>query len=184
MDFSLIVNTFEEMEQTSSRLALTDYLVSLLKKTPHDILDKVIYLIQGKLYPDYYGIELGLAEKMAIRALAHSTGLCIASIEEIYRKTGDLGDTAGEIIKLRRQSTLFVEKMTVERVYLTLDRIARTSGSGSQEAKLRLTSSLLNDATPSESRYIVKLMVGTLRLGIADYTVMDAMALAFTGGAN
>lgn len=168
------------MEQTSSRLALTDYLVALLKKTPHDILDKVIYLIQGKLYPDYYGIELGLAEKMAIRALAHSTGLRVASIEEIYRKTGDLGDTAGEIMKLRKQSTLFVEKMTVERVYLTLDKIARTAGSGSQEVKLQLTSGLLNDATPTESRYIIKLMIGTLRLGIADYTVMDAMAIAFT----
>ena len=58
------------MEQTSSRLALTDYLVSLLKITPSDIIDKVIYLIQGKISPDYEGIELGLAEKMAIRILA------------------------------------------------------------------------------------------------------------------
>jgi DNA ligase 1 len=169
------------MEQTSSRLALTDYLVSLLKITPSDIIDKVIYLIQGKLYPDYEGIELGLAGKMAIRILAYSSGLSIAAVEEIYRKTGDLGDTASEVMKSKNQTTLFADKMTVERVYLTLDRIARTIGSGSQEVKLRLVSSLLSDATSRESRYIMKFVMGTLRLGIADYTVMDALALAFTG---
>lgn len=181
MNFSLIVDTFEQMEQTSSRLALTDYLVSLLKITPSDIIDKVIYLIQGKLYPDYEGIELGLAGKMAIRILAYSSGLSIAAVEEIYRKTGDLGDTASEVMKSKNQTTLFADKMTVERVYLTLDRIARTVGSGSQEVKLRLVSSLLSDATSRESRYIMKFVMGTLRLGIADYTVMDALALAFTG---
>jgi DNA ligase 1 len=181
LNFSLIVDTFEQMEQTSSRLALTDYLVSLLKITPPDIIDKVIYLIQGKLYPDYEGIELGLAGKMAIRILAYSSGLSIAAVEEIYRKTGDLGDTASEVMKSKNQTTLFADKMTVERVYLTLDRIARTVGSGSQEVKLRLVSSLLSDATSRESRYIMKFVMGTLRLGIADYTVMDALALAFTG---
>jgi DNA ligase 1 len=169
------------MEQTSSRLALTDYLVTLLKITPSDVIDKVIYLIQGKLYPDYEGIELGLAGKMAIRILAYSSGLSIAAVEEIYRKTGDLGDTASEVMKSKNQTTLFADKMTVERVYLTLDRIARTVGSGSQEVKMRLVSSLLNDATSRESRYIMKFVMGTLRLGIADYTVMDALALAFTG---
>ena len=181
MNFSLIVDTFEQMEQTSSRLALTDYLVSLLKRTPSDIIDKVIYLIQGKISPDYEGVELGLAEKMAIRALAQSAGLDLAVIEEIYRKTGDLGDAAKEATKSKNQATLFDDAMTVERVYSTLDKIAHSIGSGSQEVKLRLVSSLLNNATSRESRYIMKFVMGTLRLGIADHTVMDALALAFTG---
>jgi len=181
LDFSIIVDTFEQMERTSSRLALTDYLVSLLRKTPADIIDRVIYLIQGKLHPDYEGVELGLAEKMAIRAISLSTGLDVESIEQIYRKTGDLGDTAGEVMKSKNQTTLFAEKMTVERVYLTLDKIAHSGGTGSQDAKLRLVSSLLSDATSRESRYIMKFIMGTLRLGIADYTVIDALALAFTG---
>lgn len=181
MDFKPVVETFEQMEQTSSRLALTDYLVALLKKTPPGIIDKVTYLIQGKLYPDYEGIELGLAEKMAIRAIAGSSGKDISQIERIYQKTGDLGDAAGEAMKSKSQSTLFSEPMTVERVYSTFDRIARTGGSGSQETKLRMISSLLNDATAAEGRYIIKFVMGQLRLGIADYTVLDALALAFTG---
>jgi len=169
------------MEQTSSRLALTEYLVGLLKKTPTAIIDKVTYLIQGKLYPDYEGIELGVAEKMVVRAIASSSGKDQSQIERIYKKTGDLGDAAGEAMKSKSQSTLFSESMTVERVYSTFDRVARTAGPGSQETKLRLISSLLNDATAAEGRYIIKFIMGQLRLGIADYTVLDALAIAFTG---
>lgn len=176
-----MVETFEQMEQTSSRLALTDYLVALLKKTPPDIIGMVTYLIQGKLYPDYEGIELGLAEKMVIRAIASSSGKDQSRIEKIYQKTGDLGDAAREAMTSKSQSTLFSEPMTVERVYSTFDRVARTVGPGSQETKLRLISSLLNDATAAEGRYIIKFVMGQLRLGIADYTVLDALALAFTG---
>jgi DNA ligase-1 len=181
LDFKSVIKTFEEMEQTSSRIALTEYLVALLKKTPSGIIDKVTYLIQGKLYPDYEGIELGLAEKMAIRAIANSSGKGKSQIEKIYQKTGDLGDAAGEAMKTKSQSTLFSEPMTVERVFTTFDRVARSVGPGSQELKLRMISSLLNDATAAEGRYIIKFVMGQLRLGIADYTVLDALALAFTG---
>jgi DNA ligase-1 len=181
MEFRLLVETFEQMEQTSSRLALTDHLVTLLKKTPSVLIDKITYLIQGKLYPDYEGIEMGLAERMALRAIAISSGRNLSEIEKIYRETGDIGDTAGRAMVKKSQSTLFSEPMTVERVYSTFDQVAKTSGAGSQEVKLRLVSGLLNDATPEEGRYIMKFVMGTLRLGIADYTVLDALALAFTG---
>jgi DNA ligase 1 len=185
LDFSYLVDTFEGMEQTTSRLMLTDHLVSLLKKTPPSAIDKVVYLIQGKLYPDYEGIELGLAEKMVLRALSQSiAGLDTDSLSKAYRETGDLGDAASKIIsakKNKNQVALFPsEKMTVEHVYLTLDKIARTAGSGSQELKIRLVSSLLNDSTAREARFVLKLIMGKLRLGIADYTVMDALAIAFT----
>jgi DNA ligase 1 len=181
LDFKPLVETFEQMEQTSSRIVLTEYLVALLKKTPPDIIDKVTYLIQGKLYPDYEGIEMGIAEKMVIRAIASSSGRDVLEIERIYQKTGDLGDATREVMKSKGQSTLFSEPMTVERVYSTFDKVARTTGTGSQEIKLRLISSLLNDAIATEGRYIIKFVMGQLRLGIADYTVLDALAIAFTG---
>ena len=181
MDFKPLIETFEQMEQTSSRIALTDYLVALLKKTPANIIDKVTYLIQGKLYPDYEGIEMGIAEKMVIRAIASSSSKDAWKIEQLYQKTGDLGDVACQVMRSRGQSTLFSEPMTVERVYSTFDKVARTTGAGSQEIKLRLISSLLNDASATEGRYIIKFVMGQLRLGIADYTVLDALAIAFTG---
>src|ERR671921_678699 len=118
---------------------------------------------------------------MAIRALAYSAGVDVSIIEGIYRRTGDIGVAAEEVMKTKNQTTLFSEKMTVERVYYTLDRIARTTGSGSQEIKMRLVSNLLNDATYREAKYIMKFITESLRLGIADHTIMDALALAFTG---
>jgi DNA ligase-1 len=175
------VDTFEQMEQTSSRIALTGYLVTLLKKTPATIIDKVTYLIQGKLYPDYEGIEMGVAEKMVIRAIAYSSGKDVSEILRIYQRTGDLGEATREAMKSKSQSTLFSESMTVERVYSVFDKVAHTTGVGSQEIKLRLISSLLNDAMAAEGCYIIKFVMGQLRLGIADYTVLDALAIAFTG---
>ena len=181
MDYSLIADTFEMMEKTTKRLELTDYLVKLLKSTPVELIDKVVYLMQGKLYPDYEGIELGVADKLALRAISTSSGLSIEKIEDMYRKTGDIG-AAGELaLQTKTQTTLFSEPITVERVYSTLEKIAGLAGEGSQEMKLRYIGSLLNDATPKESRYVLKIITGKLRLGIADYTVLDALAVAFTG---
>lgn len=168
------------MEDTSSRLLLTDFLVGQLKETPCEIVDKVIYLIQGKIGPSFEGIELGLADKMAIRALSLSSGKSTTEILEVYRQKGDLGDTTEEVMKSRNQNTLFSEEMSVERVYSTLDKIARSTGPGSQEMKQKLVSSLLNDTNPEEARYIMKFLMGTLRLGIADFTVLDALSIAFT----
>jgi DNA ligase 1 len=177
---SKLVDTFDKMEETRSRLLLTDHLVSLLRETQCEIIDKVIYLIQGKLGPSYEGIELGLAEKMAIRALAQSSGKSVTEILSVYRSKGDVGDTAREALKTRNQNTLFSQEMTVDRVFSTLHKIAKTTGSGSQEMKLRLVSSLLNETTPREARYIMKFLMGTLRLGIADFTVLDSLSIAFT----
>jgi ATP-dependent DNA ligase len=178
---SKLVDAFEKMEETKSRLLLTEHLVKLLRQTESKIIDKVIYLIQGKLGPPYEGIELGLAEKMAIRSLVRSSGKSITDILAIYREKGDLGDTAQEAMKTKNQNTLFSQEMTVDRVFATVFKIAKTAGSGSQETKLRLVSSLLNETSPREARYIMKFLMGTLRLGIADFTVLDALSVAFTG---
>src|SRR3712207_5370252 len=125
------------MEQTSSRIALTGYLVTLLKKTPANIIDKVTYLIQGKLYPDYEGVEMGVAEKMVLRAIATSSGKDVSEIGRIYQKTGDLGETTLEVMKSKSQSTLFSEPMTVERVYSTFDKVARTTRSEEHTSELQ-----------------------------------------------
>lgn len=166
------------MEATKSRLALTDYLVSLIHNTPSTIIDKVVYLIQGKLRPDYEGIELGIAEKMIIRALSRALSVNISSIEKAYRQTGDLGDAARKLISSKENK--ITTRFTVEHIYSTLEVIARTSGAGSQELKVNYIVELLNHSTSREARYIIKFIMG-LRLGIADYTVMDALAISFTG---
>src|ERR671910_908634 len=172
------------MQKTTSRLVLIDHLVTLFKSTPVNTIKKIIYLLQGKLSPAYEGIELGLGEKLTIRAIAESSGISVKEVEEKYGIIGDLGETAKEISKNKYQQTLLSEKITIERIYSTFEKIAKSLGSQSQIIKLRLVSSLLNDATPLESKYIIKFLLGNLRLGIAEYSIIDALAIAFTGNRN
>lgn len=180
LDFSTIVNILEQMEQTTSRLELTNYLVTLFKNTPSDLVDKIIYLIQGKIRPDYEGIEMGIAEKMIIRIISQISNISNDEVYRNYREKGDLGSVAEVIMKNKIQTTLFNEKVTIERIYLVFDKISKTTGKGSQETKIKSFASLFNDSSPEECKYIIRFALGTLRLGIADSTIMDALALAYT----
>ena len=181
MEFSILVDSFYKMESTRKRLELTQFLVELFEKTPNGIISKIVYLIQGKLRPDFEGIELGVAERIAMRSISKSSGIPIKKIEMEYRKGGDLGHAASIILEQKTQTTFLVEDITVERVYETLFKIAKLEGSHSQDMKMKYISSLLNDASPLEANYILKLLLGTLRLGVAENTVMDALAIAFSG---
>ena len=181
MKFSIISDAFQKMEATRKRLELTDILVELIKEIPIDVISKAIYLIQGKLRPNFEGIELGIAEKLVMKAMSKSSGIPLKQIENDYNKCGDLGQTAENILQKKIQTTFGSETITLEKVYQTLFKIANLDGKGSQEMKMRYVSSLLNDATPQEAKFILKILLGTLRLGVAENTVMDALAIAFTG---
>ena len=181
MEFSIIAKTLENMEGTTKRLELTDFLVGLFKETSQDLLPKIVYLIQGKIRPDFEGIELGMAEKLAIRSLSKSSGTPVKKIQETYQDDGDLGHAAEKILRLKKQTTFVNETITVERVYETFFKIAKMEGKGSQDMKIKYISSLLNDATPMDGKFILKILLGTLRLGVADNTIIDALTIAFTG---
>ena len=181
MKFSVLSDSLEKMELTTKRLELTDILVELIKKTPTNRISKVIYLIQGKIRPNFEGVELGIAEKLVIRAISKSSGTTIKKIEADYNDDGDLGKTGANILKQKTQTTFSAETITLDRVYDTLLKISNLEGKGSQDMKMKYISSLLNDATPIESKFVLKILLGTLRLGIAENTVMDALAIAFTG---
>ena len=180
MKFAEIAEFFERMEVTSKRLELTEILVELLKNTPINVISKVTYLIQGKLRPNFEGVELGIAERLAMKAISKSAGVSMKKIEDGYKVGGDLGVTAANILKQKTQTTFSAESITLERVYDTLFKIAKLEGKGSQDMKIKYISSLLNDATTNESKFILKILLGTLRLGIAENTLMDALAIAFT----
>ncbi|HEY7367058.1 MAG TPA: ATP-dependent DNA ligase [Nitrosopumilaceae archaeon] len=187
MNFSVLAETFEKMEKTPKRLELTDYLVDLFKNTPPDLISKVVYLIQGKLRPDFEGIEIGVAEKLVMRAVYRSTAIPVKKIEDAYRKDGDLGHAVSKLIEQKTQTTLFDETggddKTVEWVYDTLYKIAELEGAGKNvlDKKMNYVSSLLNNTSPIPAKFIIKILIDTMRLGVADNTILDALAIAFTG---
>lgn len=182
MKYSVIADAYEKIEATSKRLEMTDLLVNLLKNTPKELIGKVAYLTQGRIHPDFSGIEIGVAEKSAIKALARASGRRETEIEDDIKHTGDVGETAQKFLANKRQVTFSQEPLTVQKVYETLDKMAASSGSGAVDQKLSLLAGLLAAASPKEAKYIMRTATGNLRLGIADMTVLDALAIAYGGG--
>jgi DNA ligase-1 len=183
LEYVIIAEAYEKIEGTTKRLEMTDLLVELLKETPKGIIDKVVYLTQGKIYPDFVSLELGVAEKLAIKALSRASGTKDADLLRLLSKVGDVGEVAEEVMKKKKQATLGARKnLTAERVYEVLDKMAKTQGSGAVDSKMALLSGLLSDASPKEAKYIMRTVTGNLRLGIADMTVLDALAIAYGGG--
>jgi len=179
MLFEEVAKAYSQIEAESGRINMTKILADLFSKTPPDLLDKVVYLTLGKLYPDYVGVELGMADRLAIKAISIASGLSEGEIEKMYKEMGDLGSVAEAALKRKTQMAFFVEDLTVQKVYGNLERIAKATGAGSQDRKIRLLAELLNIAKPLEARYIVRMVTGRLRLGVADMTVLDALAVAF-----
>jgi len=181
LNFSTLAEAYERIEATSKRLEMTELLANLLGMTSAKVIDKVVYLTQGKLYPDYLGIELGIAERLAIKVLSGVTGRSESEIERTYKRIGDMGASAEALMIKRSQQTLTKSQLSVERVYETFEKIAKATGEGSLEQKVRLLASLISDASPREAKYILRMALGKLRLGVADMTVLDALAKAYGG---
>ena len=180
LDFSILTQGFDKMTQTSSRLELTHILVEVLENTPKSLISQIVYLTQGKLHPDFMGIEIGMAEKTAAKALEKAFGVEQKRIQDLMQKYGDLGDVAAKLSEKISQQSFFSEKLTVERVYSTLEEIAGTVGKGSSTSRINKLIMLLNSAESLEAKFLIRFVTGKLRLGVADFTVLDALAIAFT----
>lgn len=182
MNYSVIADAYKKIEYTSKRLQMMDFLVDLFRITPIDLIDKVIYLTQGKICPDFIGLEIGIAEKLALKALSRASGIDQKIIEDHLRNSGDLGKTSEKYISEKIQSTFFKRTLSVEKVYEIFMKMAKISGTGAINTKLSLLSGLLSDASPNEAKYIMRTVTRNLRLGIADMTVLDALAISYAGG--
>ncbi len=179
VEFAQLVDAYERIETTTKRLEITDYLVGLFREVPEMEIDRVVYLTQGRVFPEYAGIELGLAEKLALRTIAIATGDSERALTKAWKVSGDLGLVAEERLRHKTQTSLMSEPLTVSKVYENLSEIATTTGEGSQDRKIKLLAELLSDAKPKEAKYVARMVVGKMRLGVADMTIVDALAAAF-----
>jgi DNA ligase-1 len=178
--YEIVAETYRDLERASGRLALIERLAELVRQTPDQLLPTVCLLCQGQIAPDFAGVELGMAERMAARALAQVLGLTGEEVLAAARDTGDLGmaaerllaDVAGD-----RPATL-----EVETVFAGLHQVAEAQGTGSQARKLAGLVGLLGQATPLETRYLLRTVTGSLRLGIGTPTILDALAEVHAGG--
>lgn len=178
MLFSDVCSVFEKMEATSKRLELTDMLAGLLAKAGEDT-ERLVYLVQGKIAPDYEGIELGMSEKLIAKALTSISSKSEKEISGMMAKSGDIGIVAQEIISEKVQSTLLKGDISVKHVFEALRDIALTSGEGSVTKKLSLYRELILNSTPVEAKYITRIITGKMRLGVSDATIITGLVSAF-----
>lgn len=182
MLYAKLAETYERLEATTKRLEMISILADLFKEAKPEELEKVIYLTQGKIHPDWMGEpEIGIAEKMALEAIARATGLERGEVDAMMAEEGDIGRVAERALTEKKIRSLLAKLLTVEEVYETLDQIAKEAGKGSAGRKIERLIGLLANATSREARYLARTVVGTLRLGVGDMTILDALAVAYTG---
>jgi DNA ligase-1 len=181
--YLIVAEAYRDLEQVSSRLALTERLAALLAQTPAELLPTVCYLCQGLIAPEFAGVDLGLAEKLAVRALAAASDIDAAVVAALVREAGDLGQAAERLLELPVAGVGGrTASLQVTEVVRTLREIAAAEGAGSQGRKLELLAGLLTRATPLEARYLLRLVTRNLRLGIGTPTILDALAQVHAGG--
>jgi DNA ligase-1 len=179
MKYEVVAEAYRDLEQASGRLALIDRMAALLAAAPQELLPTVCYLCQGLVAPEFAAVDLGLAEKLAQRAVATATGVEPGEVVAALRETGDLGQVAEQLLAAVAEDRK--PSLQVAGVVDTLHQIAGAAGSGSLGRKLDLLAGLLALATPLEARYLLRLVTGNLRLGIGTPTILDALAQVYTG---
>ncbi|MDP2638004.1 MAG: ATP-dependent DNA ligase [Candidatus Levybacteria bacterium] len=178
MLFSELSSYFEKLESTSSRLALIDILSDLFKASSKDEIEKIVYLTQGRIAPFFEATEIGMAEKSVAQSIAVAYASTKENVLKMYSKLGDMGLVPAQLSeKLKVKS----EKLTVGEVFNILIKIAKTSGEGTVEKRQTLLSDLLKKMDALSSKFLVRIPLGNLRLGIGDPTILDGLALAKLG---
>jgi DNA ligase-1 len=180
VEYEIVAEAYRDLEQISGRLALIERLAALVAATPAGLLPTVCYLCQGLIAPEFAGVDLGVAEKLAVRAVATATGATPEQVAAGLRETGDLGQAAEQLLAVSGSG--HPARLSVTVVVETLHQIAEAEGPGSQGRKLDLLAGLLTEATPLAARYLLRLVTGGLRLGIGTPTILDALAQVYAGG--
>lgn len=179
MKFKELALYFSKIEEITARLEITRILAELFSKLSKEEIGKTLYLLQGRLSPLYEKIELGMAEKMVIKAVIMALNIDQKMFILRYKKIGDLGKTVESFKK--EILSLEEKELTINEVYKILWQIAHETGEGSQERKLNLLSHLIRQLDPLSCRYLVRIPTGALRLGFSDMTVLDAFSWMLKG---
>jgi len=175
MKFSILVDYLAQLEATSKRLEMTRILGELFQHAAVDDIAAIVYLTQERLAPAYEAIEFGMGEALIAQAVAQATQTPLADVKKLYKERGDYGIVVEELSKAKSK------KLDVDAVFEKLREIATTGGEGSVEKRVGLLADLLKQSSPREARYLLRVPMGRLRLGVGDVTVLDGLSWSETG---
>jgi DNA ligase-1 len=176
VEFASLAQTFEELERTSSRLTLIELLTQLFRSIKHpDEIEQVCYLVQGRVAPFFEALEMGMAEKTVARSIAMAYHTTPEHVLTLYNTLGDMGLVAEQV---QKEAGTVPGALSVNDVFEGLKTIAQTAGKGAVEKRIARLSDLLTHVDGVSAKYVVRILLGNLRLGIGDATVLDALAKA------
>jgi len=175
MQYQKLCEVYEDLAENSSRLTKTKILSDFLKTLKKEKNKEIIYLLQGTVFPENEEKEFGISSQLTIKALGKASGLSTKDIVSKWRKIGDLGTVAKEIMSKKSQSTLFSSKLTTDHIIKSLIKLPEITGKGAVDRKTGIISELLTSASPIEAKYIVRTLLNDLRVGIASGTLRDAI---------
>lgn len=179
MHYSELADLYEELEANSSTLKKAELLTGFFAKTQENLLPAVVLLAQGKVFPSHSDKELGIASKLAVKIISKVAGVPAAKVVKQVNSSGDYGLAAEHFIQNRKQMTLAESELDVATVFARLQAIAEVSGSGAIDRKMGYVSELLSGAKPKEARYLVRTLLGELRIGVGEGTIRDGISGAF-----
>lgn len=179
MEYSALVSVYEDLAATTETLEKTSILADCFEASDDEHLPMLVKLVRGKLFANWKSDELGVSSSLAMDAIVKASGLDEGRIEDWWREQGDLGNAAASAIEAKTQQTLFSEPLTAREVHDTLQELAEYEGSGSQERRVDEIAGLLTAADPQEAKYVVRTVVGAMRLGVGEGLIRDAIAWAF-----
>ncbi|MBX0296149.1 ATP-dependent DNA ligase [Haloarcula nitratireducens] len=183
MEYRQLVATYDRLDATASTIEKTEILAAAFDDAG-ELLPELTQLARGRLFAPWEPDDLGVSSSLTARAIANATGVAHEQVESWWRETGDLGDAAALAVENRSQATLVSETLDVATVYETLRGLADYEGAGSQDRRIDDIAGLLADADPDEARYVVRTVVGAMRLGVGEGTIRDAIAAAFLDGSE
>lgn len=179
MQFSTLSAFFEKIEKVSSRLEITRILADLYNQLTADEIAQTTYLLQGRVMPEYAGVEFGMGQKLVERGIAGALQIEAISLRTEFKKQGDLG----QVVEFFKKQILSFEDadLSITTVFNELLRLAHANGPGSQDTKVAIISHLIRQLDPLTCRYLVRMMLGQMRLGFSSMTVLDAYSWMLTG---
>jgi DNA ligase-1 len=179
MLYKNLVEVYDRLEKTAKRLEKTFIISELLSSSHAPDIQKIVYLLRGTVFPPWDERVLGMSSQLVVKVIATSTGNSADVVVKAWKKHGDLGIVAEEFVAKSKQRTLFRKDLTVDKVFENLQKLTELTGEGTVNRKVQLVAELVTSAKPAEAKYIIRTVIGALRVGIAEGVLRDAIAWAF-----
>lgn len=176
MLFKEFAQFLKDIETVDSRNEMTVKIAEFLNNLSVDEVKPVMYLMQGRLAPKFVPVEFNFSEKLVLRAIENTFQV---NTKELYSKLGDAGSLIEQVLQENQKSN--DKSLNILEIYKELEILSALSGKGSQEGKINKYLEIVNSLDSLSAKYVTRVIVGNLRLGFSDKTILDSFSWFIKG---